>query len=242
MGVYELARAAASRCAARIEELPVFRLAWSERGAPRVILPVFRLAWSERGAPRRSCAAGGAPGAPGVCMRRRPAGRCRRDIAYAHKECSRGSGAARCALRGQRVPKFAPNQESQPPQSVLILRRVNSDSRWQAFVQTSQDSLGWVGGFENVNFYAARRWNSLLAPRPSKGRYRSPTGPACCMERTFRPRCPPGRTRARRPVAASAARSGPLRCMRMHSRTKMTSAGGHVITSRARPHKTRFTV
>ena len=91
MGVYELARAAASRCAARIEELPVFRLAWSERGAPRVILPVFRLAWSERGAPRRglpvfrlawsergaprrSCAAGGAPGAPGVCMRRRPAG------------------------------------------------------------------------------------------------------------------------------------------------------------------------
>ena len=85
-------------------------------------------------------------------------GGCRRDIAYAHKECSRGSGAARCALRGQRVPKFAPNQESQPPQSVLILRRVNSDSRWQAFVQTSLDSLGWVGGFENVNFYAARRW------------------------------------------------------------------------------------
>ncbi|CAH0367183.1 unnamed protein product, partial [Pelagomonas calceolata] len=74
MGVYELARAAASRCAARIEELPVFRLAWSERGAPRRGLPVFRLAWSERGAPRRSCAAGGAPGAPGVCMRRRPAG------------------------------------------------------------------------------------------------------------------------------------------------------------------------
>ena len=62
MGVYELARAAASRCAARIEEFPVFRLAWSERGAPRVILPVFRLAWSERGAPRRSCAAGGGPG------------------------------------------------------------------------------------------------------------------------------------------------------------------------------------
>ena len=56
MGVYELARAAASRCAARIEEFPVFRLAWSERGAPRVILPVFRLAWSERGAPRRGLA------------------------------------------------------------------------------------------------------------------------------------------------------------------------------------------
>ena len=32
----------------------MFRLAWSERGAPRVILPVFRLAWSERGAPRRA--------------------------------------------------------------------------------------------------------------------------------------------------------------------------------------------
>ena len=52
----------------------MFRLAWSERGAPRRGLPVFRLAWSERGAPRRSCAAGGAPGAPGVCMRRRSAG------------------------------------------------------------------------------------------------------------------------------------------------------------------------
>ena len=93
---------------------------------------------------------------------------------------------------------------------------------------------GRVGGFENVNFYAARRWNSLLAPRPSKGRYRSPTGPACCMERTFRPRCPPGRTRARRPVAASAARSGPLRCMRMHSRTKMTSGGQSIYTSQRR--------
>ena len=75
------------------------------------------------------------------------------------KECSRGSGSlrgARCAVSA--CPKFAPNQESQPPQSVLIFRRVNSDSRWKAFVQTSQDSLGWVGGFENVNFYAARRW------------------------------------------------------------------------------------
>ena len=210
MGVYELARAAASRCAARIEELPVFRLAWSERGAPRRGLPVFRLAWSERGAPRRSCAAGGAPGAPGVCMRRRPAGRCRRDIAYAHKECSRGSGAARCALRGQRVPKFAPNQESQPPQSVLIFRRVNSDSRWKAFVQTPQDSLGWVGRFKNVNFYAVRRWNSLLAPRSSKGRYRSPTGPLVAYGKE---RCAPAAPREERgpgaPLAASAARSWP---------------------------------
>ena len=176
----------------------------------------------------------GASGAPGVYMGRRLAGRSRRDIAYAQGMLQRQRLAARCALRGQRVPKFAPNQESQPPQSVLILRRVNSDSRWQAFVQTSQDSLGWVGGFENVNFYAARRWNSLLAPRSSKGRYRSPTGPACCMERTFRPRCPPGRTRARRPVAASAARSGPLRCMRMHSRTKMTSGGQSIYTSQRR--------
>ena len=66
-------------------------------------------------------------------------------------------GAVRAA-RSARAQVRAPNQESQPPQSVLILRRVNSDSRWQAFVQTSLDSLGWVGGFENVNFYAARRW------------------------------------------------------------------------------------
>ena len=86
-------------------------------------------------------------------------GGCRRDIAYAHKECSRGSGAGAVrAARSARAQVRAPNQESQPPQSVLILRRVNSDSRWQAFVQTSLDSLGWVGGFENVNFYAARRW------------------------------------------------------------------------------------
>ena len=60
MGVYELARAAASRCAARIEELPVFRLAWSERGAPR------------RAA--RWLVQVGASGAPGVYMGRRLAG------------------------------------------------------------------------------------------------------------------------------------------------------------------------
>ena len=47
------------------------------------------------------------------------------------------------------------------------------------------------------------------------------------------PAAPPGRTRAR-PLAASAARSGPLRCMRMHSRTKMTSGGQSIYTSQRR--------
>ena len=100
----------------------------------------------------------GASGAPGVYMGRRLAGLPTRYRVRPRNE-KRGSGSlrgARCAVSA--CPKFAPNQESQPPQSVLILRRVNSDSRWQAFVQTSLDSLGWVGGFENVNFYAARRW------------------------------------------------------------------------------------
>ena len=104
MGVYELARAAASRCAARIEELPVFRLAWSERGAPRRGLPVFSLAWSERGAPRRSCAAGGAAGAPGVCMRRRPAGAAHA-VRVRHRngpETARSPRRGR--VRGARVP------------------------------------------------------------------------------------------------------------------------------------------
>ena len=84
----------------------MFRLAWSERGAPRRDLPVFRLAWSERGAPRRSCAVVGASGAPGVYMGRRPAGRRPGGGgAYAQGMLQRQRLAARCALRGQRVPK-----------------------------------------------------------------------------------------------------------------------------------------
>ena len=110
MGVYELARAAASRCAARIEELPVFRLAWSERGAPRVILPVFRLAWSERGAPRRAArwlVQVGASGAPGVYMGRRLAGAADAISRTPTRNAPEAAALARCALRGQRVPKFA---------------------------------------------------------------------------------------------------------------------------------------
>ena len=143
------------------------------------------------------------------------------------------------------------NQEAQPPppQSMLILRRVNSDSRWKAFVQTSQDSLGWVGGFENVNFYAARRWNYLLAPRSSKGRYRSPTGPLVVpvSMKTVRPRCPPG-TRARRAHMARPPRrvcrfaGDPCGACAHHSRTKVTSAGGHVITSHTRPQNPFYRV
>ena len=48
-------------------------------------------------------------------------------------------------------------------------------------------------------------------------------------------RCAPAAPREERgpgaPLAASAARSGPLRCMRMHSRTKMTSGGQSIYTS-----------
>ena len=151
-GRLRIARAAASRCAARIEELPVFRLAWSERGAPRVILPVFRLAWSERGAPRRSCAAGGAPGAPGVCMRRRPAGAA--DAARGRRRNGLASTAASTSVRVARVSRACECNagcrscfpQSSPPSCSDRAARFAG----KAFVQTSQDSLGWVGRVENV--------------------------------------------------------------------------------------------
>ena len=90
------------------------------------------------------------------------------------------------------------------------------------------------GRVVNVNCSAARRWNYLLPPRSSKGRYRSPTGPLVVpvSMKTVRPRCPPGKNAGLAPLAASAARSGPLRCMRMHSRTKMTSAAGDTALPR----------
>ena len=201
MGVYELARAAASRCAARIEELPVFRLAWSERGAPRRGLPVFRLAWSERGAPRRSCAAGGAPGAPGVCMRRRPAG-WPRPNAFAPGMV----GRQRRPRRGTRARCACPERaNAMQGAAVPALPKACSDRpaiRREGFRPDSPGLPGMGGRVVNVNCSAARRWNYLLPPRSSKGRYRSPTGPLVVpvSMKTVRPRCPLGRTRARRPA------------------------------------------
>ena len=178
----------------------MFRLAWSERGAPRRGLPVFRLAWSERGAPRRGLARRGEPGAPGVCMRRRPAGcqrRSRSPQEWSRRDLRRPRRGACAACPERANAMLGAGCRSRFTQSCS-----DRAARFagKAFVQTSQGSLGWVGGLKMSNFYVPRRWNYLLPPRSSKGRYRSPTGPAfCTWKRTVRPRCPSGRTPARRP-------------------------------------------
>ena len=146
MGVYELARAAASRCAARIEEFPVFRLAWSERGAPRVILPVFRLAWSERGAPRRGLARRGEPGCAWCVYEAAACGlptRLARRVNGPETAAPRRGTCARCACPERANAMLGAGCRSCFTQSCSDRA---ARSAGKAFVQTPQDSLGWVGG------------------------------------------------------------------------------------------------
>ena len=236
MGVYELARAAASRCAARIEELPVFRLAWSERGAPRRGLPVFRLAWSERGAPRRSCAAGGAPGAPGVCMRRRPAGAANA-VSRPPQEWSRDGAEstpgtrARCAcperanaMLGAAVPALPKACSDRP-----AIRR-------EGFRPDFPGLPGMGGaGLKMSTFTRRAGGTTFLRHVHLKAGIEVPRARLLHMK-TVRPRCPPGKNAGPAPRSPRLPRGhGHAVCRRMHSRTKVTSAGGHVITSRTRP-------
>ena len=250
MGVYELARAAASRCAARIEELPVFRLAWSERGAPRVILPVFRLAWSERGAPRRSCAAGGAPGAGCArCVYEAAAcGGCRRG-SRAPKEwssvhCSVHVSTRRACVPSVRMQCYAAVPAF--PKAVAIEPRDSQGRLSSRLPRTPWD--GW-GGLKMSNLYVPRRWNSLLAPRSSKGRYRSPTGPLVVpvSMKTVRPRAPPGNAGPARPHGAPPSPRLPLRrrsmrCMRTPFADEGDLRRGPRYYVALRVSKTRFTV
>ena len=58
-----------------------------------------------------------------------------------------------------------------------------------------------------------------------------PRAPLVVWKERFAPAAPREERGPGAPLAASAARSGPLRCMRMHSRTKMTSGGQSNYTS-----------
>ena len=179
---------------------------------------------------------GGSPGCGGLRGSRRGAA----DAARGRRRNSRNLRRPRqdaCAVRVcperanevlAAVPAF--------PKVVAIEPRDSQGRLSSRLPRTPWD--GW-GGLKMSNLYVPRRWNSLLAPRSSKGRYRSPTGPLVVpvSMKTVRPRCPPG-TRARRAHMARPPRrvcrfaGDPCGACAHHSRTKVTTAGGHVITSR----------
>ena len=122
------------------------------------------------------------------------------------------------------------------PKAVAIEPRDSQGRLSSRLPRTPWD--GW-GGLKMSNFYVPRRWNYLLAPRTSKGRYRSPTGPLVVpvSMKTVRPRAPPGNAGPARPHGAPPSPRLPLAgdpcgACAHHSRTKVTSAGDHVITSR----------
>ena len=104
------------------------------------------------------------------------------------------------------------------PQVVAIEPRDSQGRLSSRLPRTPWD--GW-GGLKMSNLYVPRRWNSLLAPRSSKGRYRSPTGPLVVpvSMKTVRPRAPPGNAGPARPHGAPPSPRLPLRrrsmrCMR----------------------------